>query len=321
MSAVAKIGPRLDKALELSVIGGYSRLGYQLRSAAWRSQPLARMDGETVLITGASSGLGLAAADGFAGLAARVYMLARDRERGERARDQVAQKTGNPEVRALICDLSDLRAVRLLARQLCLQAPRLDVLVNNAGVLTRERTLSAQGLELTFATNVLGPFLLTKLLTQRPGDHAPRRIINVSSGGMYLQRLHADDLQMQRERFDGPTAYARTKREQVILTEMWAKQLAGSGGTVHAMHPGWVDTPGLRRSLPRFYKLAKPLLRTAKQGADTILWLGSVPAGTISSGRFWHDRAPRPTHRVPWSRESPADRERLWRECERLSEL
>jgi dehydrogenase/reductase SDR family member 12 len=148
---------------------------------------------------------------------------------------------------------------------------------------------------------------------------APARIINVSSGGMYTQRIHVEDLQSDHQKYDGPVAYARTKRAEVILTELWAKRLEGTGVVVHAMHPGWVDTPGVRSSLPQFYKATSRLLRTPKEGADTIVWLGAAPEPARSSGGFWHDRQQRPIHRVPWTKETPEDRERLWAECGRLS--
>ena len=136
---------------------------------------------------------------------------------------------------------------------------------------------------------------------------------------MYTQRLHADDLQMAGEKFDGPVAYARSKRIEVILTELWAERLKDAGVLVHAMHPGWVDTPGLAASLPRFRRLTRPLLRTPQQGADTIVWLGAASEPARRSGEFWHDRRVRPTHRVPLTKESAEQRARLWVECERLS--
>jgi dehydrogenase/reductase SDR family member 12 len=309
----------LDTILDRTVVAGYTSAGYRIRSRAWDRDDLRPMDGKTVLVTGATSGLGLAAAEGFARLGARVRLLARSGERAERARAAVVEATGNRDVRGCLCDVSDLGDVRAFAARLIADEPRLDVLVNNAGVLPAERALSADGNELALATNVLGPFLLTNLLVPLLTASAPARIINVSSGGMYTQRLHVEDLQSTGERFDGPTVYARTKRAQAILTELWAQRLAGSGVVVHAMHPGWVDTPGVASSLPRFHRLTGPLLRSPEQGAETIVWLGAAVEPGESSGGFWHDRRRRPTHRVPWTKEAPEDRERLWRECERLT--
>ena len=290
-----------------------------MRRGTWSPAELRPMGGKVVLVTGATSGLGLAAAEGFARLGATVRLLARSAQRGERARASVVERSGNSDVQVSLCDLSDLKAVRQFAGRFSAQTPRLDVLVNNAGALAGERTLSAGGIELTFATNVLGPFLLTNLLVPLLQKSKPARIVNVSSGGMYTQRIHPGDLQMAHEDFDGATAYARTKRAQVILTELWAEKLRGTGVVVHAMHPGWADTPGLKSSLPRFYGLTKRLLRTPQEGADTIVWLGAAPEPAHSSGGFWHDRRQRPIHRVPWTRQTPEDREQLWTECERLS--
>jgi NAD(P)-dependent dehydrogenase (short-subunit alcohol dehydrogenase family) len=312
-------GTLVDTALDRSVIAGYTRVGYRIRSAGWRAEDMARMDGKVVLVTGASSGLGLAASEGFARLGAGVRLLARDRERVERARALTSERAGSDDVQALTCDLSDLSAIRRFAADFAARGGRLDVLVNNAGVLTRERALSVDGVELTFATNVLGPFLLTSLLSGLLGEGTPGRIVNVSSGGMYTQRLHARDLQMADERFDGARAYARSKRADVILSELWAERLKDSGVCVHAMHPGWVDTPGLRASLPRFYARTKRLLRSPREGADTIVWLGASPEGGESSGGFWQDRRERPTHLLPWTVETADERALLWAECERLS--
>jgi dehydrogenase/reductase SDR family protein 12 len=145
---------------------------------------------------------------------------------------------------------------------------------------------------------------------------SPARALSVprQTGG----RCFVEDLQSTAEEFDGPTVYARTKRAQVILTELWARRLAGTGVVVHAI-PGWADTPGVASSLPRFHRIVGTLLRSAEEGADTIVWLGAAAEPGESSGNFWHDRRRRPTHRVPWTRETPEDRERLWRECERIT--
>jgi dehydrogenase/reductase SDR family member 12 len=111
--------------------------------------------------------------------------------------------------------------------------------------------------------------------------------------------------------------YARTKREQLVISEMWARRLEGSGVVVHAMHPGWVDTPGVRRSMPLFRRLTRPVLRTPAEGADTIAWLAGSPRARLSTGLFWHDRRPRPTHYAIGARPEPEPvRRRLWTWCE-----
>jgi dehydrogenase/reductase SDR family member 12 len=308
----------LDTILDRTVVGGYTRVGYGIRSRAWHASDLQRLDGKVVVVSGATSGIGLAATEGFARLGASVRLLVRSEKRGAQARAALTERTQNSDVRISVCDLSSLESVRGCATRLAAEE-RLDVLVNNAGVMTQQRALSADGIELTLATNVVGPFLLTNLLIPLLKESASARVINVSSGGMYTQRITVDDLQSEHGRFDGPKAYARTKRAQVIITEIWGQRLADTGVVVHSMHPGWVDTPGVRSSLPRFYNSTRPLLRTPAQGADTIVWLGAAAEPSRSSSRFWHDRRPRPTHLLPHTRETPQERDRLWAECERLS--
>ena len=170
-------------------------------------------------------------------------------------------------------------------------------LIHNAGVMPDARTETAEGHELALATHVLGPHLLTRRLR-------PERVIWVSSGGMYTRKLRADDLEYRDGEYSGTTAYARTKRMQVVLSELWAREGFSASG-----HPGWVDTPGIAHSLPKFERVARPILRTTQQGADTFVWLA---AADVPSGRFWHDRRPRPTHYLPFTRESEADRRALW---------
>jgi dehydrogenase/reductase SDR family protein 12 len=315
----AMIGSLLDTALDRTVLAGYTSVGYAVRSRGWDDDALRSMSGKSVLVTGATSGIGLAAAEGFARLDAELVLTARDEQRGERARAQVAEHCDGGTARLELCDLAKLTSIRDLARRLNAHGDRLDVLVHNAGVLPEERSITEDGIELTFAVNVVAPFLLTRLLTERLAASAPSRIVTVSSGGMYTQRLDTDDLQNARGKFNGATAYARTKRAQVMLTEVWARQLAERGIVAHAMHPGWVDTPGVRASLPRFYRATRPLLRSPEQGADTIVWLGAADEAATSSGGFWHDRRRRPTSLLPWTRDTAADRCALWHECERLT--
>ncbi len=300
----------LDRALDLTVVPGYTRLGYSVRSRWWDELP--RMDGRVVLVSGATSGIGLAAATALAGLGARVQIIARNEQRGERAREQSGAE------RVWECDVSSMRSVRELARRFREEHSELDVLVNNAGVLPAERSLSEEGHELALATNVLGPFLLTGLLVPALEAAAPSSIVNVSSGGMYTARLGVNDLQTERRSYDGGAVYARHKRAQVVLSELWAERLNPHGVAVHSMHPGWVDTPGLERSLPRFHRLMKPALRSPEEGADTIVWLAATKR---PGGGFWHDRERRPTHLLRRTRESDEERARLWSECLRLTGL
>jgi dehydrogenase/reductase SDR family protein 12 len=122
------------------------------------------------------------------------------------------------------------------------------------------------------------------------------RVINVLSGGMYSQAVDVDDLENQQGIYSGSAAYAKAKRGLMIVTEQWAKLWQADGISVHAMHPGWADTAGVVDSLPEFYKLTKPILRTPQQGADTIVWLASATEVSQTTGLFWLDREPRPTH-------------------------
>ena len=311
--------PLLDRALDALVVPGFSRAGYAVRRRGWDDADLRRMDGRVVLVTGATSGLGRAAAEGLARLGAGVRLVVRDLEKGERERAELVRATGNDDVAVVLCDVSDLADVRRCVADLLAHEPRIDVLVNNAGVLPAGHERTRDGLELTFATNVAGPYLLTELLLARLGETPPGRVINVSSGGMYSQRLRVGALQMDPDDFSGTTAYARTKRAQVVLTELWARRLDGRGVVVHSMHPGWADTPGLQASLPGFHRLVGPALRSPQEGADTIVWLAAADEPARSSGGFWHDRRRRPTHRFPWTREDEAERQALWSLCARVT--
>ena len=311
----------IDRALDLAVIPGYSRLGYAMRGLHWEDSFRGTLSRHTALVTGGSSGVGEAICEGFAAAGARVRMVVRNHERGEAAVSRIEARLpgARDAVEVEVCDVSDLASVRSFAESFQTRSDRLDVLVHNAGVLPSERSHTRDGIELTFATNVLGPFLLTSLLLPTLLAADPSRVITVSSGGMYTARLHPDDLQLEHERFDGSRFYAHTKRAEVALNHCWAERFPADRIAFHAMHPGWVDTPGLRSSLPRFRRLMRPLLRDARQGADTVVWLGTHPELEPATGGFWQDRAPRPEHRLPSTRETAEDRERLWRECERLS--
>ena len=313
----------LDKALDLAVAPGYSAAGYRLRGLSWEEAIAGdSLRGEIAVVTGASSGIGEAICMGLASAGARVQMLVRDRERGERARERIAARLrGHPsgELELELCDVAELSSVREFASRFTERELELKLVVNNAGVLPAERTSTDAGVELTFATHVLGPFLLTNLLLPALRRGAPSRVVTVTSGGMYTARLDARDPQLRRRDYDGPRFYAHAKRAQVALTELWAQRERGRGVRFFAVHPGWADTPGLERSLPRFHRLLKPVLRDPRQGADTVVWLGTAPELPAGSGELWHDRRVRPKHRLPRTRETAAEREQLWSELCRLT--
>ncbi len=158
---------------------------------------------------------------------------------------------------------------------------------------------------------MLGPFALTEGLRPLLERTGGARVITVSSGGMYSQKLAVDDLESEHD-YRGSVAYARAKRAQVVLTELWAQRDPSRRVTYPSMHPGWAATPGVHDALPRFERLLGPRLRTPEEGADTIVWLAVADEAAHTTGRFWLDRRPRGTHRLPSTRESREDRERLW---------
>ena len=289
---------------------GFTSAGYRWRKRSWK--PLAvSLRGRTVVVTGATSGLGRAAAAQLAGLGARVILVGRNPDKAEATRREIVAATGNDDVVIALADLSLLADVRKLAQRLLEDEPRIHVLVNNAGVLLDRRTTTAEGNETTLATNLLAPYLLTGMLLPRLRESAPARIVNVSSGGMYATGLVLDDLQYEKGSYDGSRAYARTKRALVVLTEMWAEQLKDSGVVVHAMHPGWADTPGVEGSLPVFHRVTRHFLRTADQGADTITWLAAAPEAARVSGLFWLDRVPHLTRVLPGTDATTQERRQL----------
>jgi NAD(P)-dependent dehydrogenase (short-subunit alcohol dehydrogenase family) len=310
----------LDGALELSIVGSFSRPGYHVRRRlfGW-SEPRPRsLEGKTVLITGPTSGLGRATANEIAALGARIVLLSRSQDKLERVRDELSERHGEDRFPVVAADMSSLKSVREAIDQVLEQEVRLDVLVDNAGAIFDDRQVTDDGLEMTFATMVVGPFVLIAGLLPLLEASGDGRVISVVSGGMYAQPLPLDDLQFQRGDFDGTRAYARAKRASTALTREWSRRHHGPV-RFDAMHPGWADTPGLAKSLPGFYDLMRPLLRTPAEGIDTITWLATDQTAERRDGNLYLDRRPRPFDRLPATRLSAAERRRLWDMVVRLA--
>lgn len=306
----------LDDLLDRAIAPGYSRLGFALRHRWWPdADPTAdALAGRTVLVTGANSGIGRATARAVAALGGTVLMVVRDVDRGRAARRDVLTAVPGARIAVERCDVSHLADVRAFADDLCGRRSRLDAVIHNAGVLPAHRTETPDGHELSLATHVLGPILLTELLLPTLAAAPDPRVVLMSSGGMYTQQLPVADIDYRTGHYRGATAYARSKRIQVALTPLLGAWWAEAGVTVASMHPGWADTPGLSAALPGFRRVTRPLLRTAGQAADTAVWL-TATTPTPPTGRFWHDRRVRPTHYLPGTRDSAADVDRVWRHC------
>lgn len=316
-----RVTTALDWVLDKTIVPGYSRIGYDLRRRWWPDDPEpGALAGKRVVVTGASSGLGAATTVGLAKLGATVHMLGRKQSRlddsaGDVRAELACAGVPAPDLVTEVCDISDLDAVRAYAAHLAGRIDALHGLVHVAGVLPPERRESAQGHELVFATHVLGPFLLTHLLRPLLRADGDARVVWVSSGGMYTRPLDASDPEATESEWSGTDAYARTKRMQVVLAQMWADRMRTDHVAVHAMHPGWADTPGVTDALPRFAKVTAPILRTAGQGADTIVWLTAAEPASVRggcSGAFWSDRRPRSTSFLPFQHEPPGERAKLW---------
>jgi dehydrogenase/reductase SDR family protein 12 len=288
-------------------LAGFSRLGYRRERPDW--QPIsAYMADKHVLITGASSGLGKAAARALLRQGAQLTLVVRDLERGRALVEELTEETGNPRIELAVADLSVVAQVQALVDKLLEGGRAIDVLVNNAGALINPRQDTSEGIEASFALLLLSPYCLTEGLLPLLEKSPSARVINVVSGGMYGQKLRVEDLQSERGRYSGSAAYARAKRGLMIQTERWAREWADRNIVVNAMHPGWADTPGVRSALPVFYGVTKPILRSAEQGADTIVWLAAASEAAKVTGELFLDRKTQPKYLLEKNREQVDDR-------------
>jgi len=276
--------------------------------------------GRTCLVTGANRGIGLATAHGLAALGARVALIARDQIAGEAAAAEIRRASGNEAVDLLLADLSSQASIRTLAEEVLARYRRIHVLVNNAGVITRRRTLTVDGIETQFAVNHLAYFLLTNLLLDRIRISAPARVVVVASDAHWTHRLEFDDLQLAR-RWRPVRAYSQTKLANVLFAYELARRLSGTGVTVNCVHPGGIATKLLASAFP-LPAISTPLVYrfagTPAQGADTPIWLATAPEVEEVTGKYFVRRKMVPSSATTYDLVTAR---RLWDESARLTGL
>jgi retinol dehydrogenase 14 len=278
------------------------------------------MGGTTVLITGGTSGIGNATAVAMAAMGANVVVVGRNQERGGAAVEEIKAQSHNESVELMLADLSVQAEVRRLAEEFLERYDRLDVLVNNAGLVQSKRTETPDGIETTLAINHLAPFLLTNLLLGCLEQSAPSRVITVSSEAQRWGTMDFEDMQSRRK-YRGFPVYGMTKLANIMFTYELAERLDGTGVAVNCLHPGSVGTnfgQNNRGAMALFFRTFKPFMRSPEQGADTLIWLASSPEVDGVSGKYFSDRKEIEAKKVAYD---PAARRRLWEISEDLTGL
>lgn len=308
----------IDALLERTIVPSFSRLGPAARRRLFDWGPLPALDGRVVVVTGATSGVGRAIAEGAARRGALVHFLARDDDKATELVRDLERTIENVTVTYGIADLTELDSLEEFVESV--PHSHVDVLMHNAGLLSREHEVTDGGVELTTAVHLVGPYVLTRrMLPLLRAAPRPARVVLMSSGGMYARGLDVDAIPPGAEDYDGRAAYALTKRAQVVLAEQWARRVPTGQMTFHSMHPGWVATPGVSSGLPLFDRVMQPLLREPAAGADTAVWLMGADLEEEPNAGFWHDRAPRAKHLAPWTRSDTDEGARLLARLEELS--
>ena len=270
----------------------YSAIGFYARRLFWRRFK-ADFTGQTWLVTGGSEGIGASAARSAAAGGATVISVARDIGKLTAFAESVK---GPGKVVTEVADFSLQNDIRSLVARLEERGTRVDALVNNVGIQKRDQILTREGLETSFATNILGHYLLTRELLDRNMLSENATVIEVSSGGMYNHAMVVRDLDITGTGYLGVRAYGLSKRALVMLTTYWREKYAATGKSFYVMQPGWVDTASVGRSMPRFRAILKSVLRNHSQGADTIVWLAATRPEQKAAESIWFDRKERPVH-------------------------
>jgi len=252
----------------------------------------ASMAGKVCIVTGANSGVGLEAVRKLASGGAHIVMVCRDRVKAEKVREEIVAATP-ARIDIVLADFSDLDQVRTAAATLLRDYPRIDVLINSAGIHSTTRTITKAGFETAFCVNHLAPFLLTSLLLDRLRASSPARVIQVNSEGHRFSGFHLDDYNWERNRYTGLKGYGSSKTAQLLTTWEFADALAGSGVTINAMHPGDVRTNignnnGLLYRLFKRFFISPLMLKDPAISGEALYWLAAAPEMATVSGRFFH---------------------------------
>lgn len=278
------------------------------------------MQRKVVVITGATSGIGQVAAEGLAGMGARMVLVARDKARGEAAMARLSERAPGVAHSIHYADLSRLGEMKRVAAEIAAAEPRIDVLINNAGALFGSRQVTEDGLELTFATNHMAYFVLTLGLRERLLASAPARVVNTSSDAHKGYKLDFDDLQSS-QGYSGFKAYGRSKLCNILYTRELARRMASTKVTANCLHPGFVATRFGDQSggiVSKVVRIAKTFAISPEKGAETIVYLASSPeVANVSGGYFYKCRPATPTKDA----QDDAAAQRLWLETEKLAGL
>lgn len=301
----------VSSLFEKNFLFTFNKFGFLLHEKEFNQQDLdENLSGKIAIVTGASEGLGFIITKELALRGAHVYMIARTEHKLLKAMHTIKSINPNCKLQACVVDLSEPKQIYDFCKTL--QNNKVDILINNAGILIHKKEFNSLGVEKTWAVNVVAPHLLTRELLSSLGRSDDARVINVSSAGMYVKALKLEDLNYEKTKFDGIDAYANSKRAEVILNKMWADQVVDKNITFNSMHPGWVNTQGVQVALPKFYRVMKYALRTPEQGADTVIWLAISRRVQGQSGYFWFDRKSVSSHAFGWTMETKEERKNLW---------
>lgn len=276
------------------------------------------MEGKVCIITGANSGIGKETALALAKMNATVVMLCRNKQRGEKAQKEIIEQSRNKNVDLILCDLSSLKDIKNFISEFKNKYEKLHVLINNAGVMLKNRTISLDGFEMNFAVHVLGPFLLTNSLLDILKKNAPSRIINIASAAHKRAKIDFEDLQSENKKYRLFSAYGISKLAEILFTYELSRRLEGTKVTANAVHPGVVAT-NLGRDQSKFSQwFAKKFFKSPEEGAQTSIYLASSSEVEGITGKYFINKEPRESSIESYNEENA---ERLWKICEEMTGL